>query len=271
MSVSPEPSSERSLPPDTNFNSTSLDQRKRDVRDILSSFDVNDLPSEYCSDICIRITNEQSTRPNSEWTVFGDLRATMLTWGVHDSDGWTFINKWIPKKIRAQLFCEKLQRRFQREFDGYDKIANSINEPEAQSQSPAHVSSRIAQAAGKINSLVAEALLDLDFRSVGQKHTARVLLEAIEEICMRSRNISPALLEGDPLTSGMELEISLYDALIRRPPATTPMVILEALTRVSDISPGLLQALKIRFEAPDIPSTYGQRFHELCTQAGVVL
>ncbi|EXJ68454.1 uncharacterized protein A1O5_08246 [Cladophialophora psammophila CBS 110553] len=195
----------------------------------------------------------------------------MLTWGVHDYHSWTFINKWIPEETRALLFCEKLQRRFQQEFDGYDKMANSINEPEARSQSPAHVSSRIAQAAGKINSLVAEALLDLDFRSVGQKHTARVLLKAIEEICIRSRKVSPALLEGDPLISGMELEISLYDALIRRPPATTPTVILEALTRAFDISPGLLQALKIRFEAPDIPSTYGQRFQELCTQAGVIL
>src|ERR1700742_3677702 len=73
MSMLTGPSSDGPRPPNLEFAGTTLDQRKDDARDVVSSFNPTVLPSEFRPDVYRRITEEQSQRPSSEWTIVADL------------------------------------------------------------------------------------------------------------------------------------------------------------------------------------------------------
>ncbi|KIW86930.1 uncharacterized protein Z519_12395 [Cladophialophora bantiana CBS 173.52] len=281
MSGLPESSSRSSLPSDLNFELMNFDRRKRDARDIVSSFDLHTLPSEFDPDSYQRITVEQSTRPSFEWTVAGDLWATFMRWIVHDPICWDFANRCQPTETRAQLFAEKLRRRFQQEFDRYDELPHHTAPGlEVQPSSPAHASfivAQVAEIANKIHSLVAAALTDLQDRAVGRGGTVKVLLGALEAICRRCENISPVSPERDQSPSGTEVRISLYDVLVGQPPPATPNMILQALERASEMSPGILSKMKTEFETigrvlpANTPLTYLQQFQNLSAQAGATM
>ncbi|KIW21825.1 uncharacterized protein PV07_12752 [Cladophialophora immunda] len=276
MSVSSESSPATPLPLVPDFDSTPFGQRKRDARDIVSSFDRNDLPSEFCPDTYKRITVGQAKRPSSEWTITGDLPRTIMTWMVHDPNGWALLNKCLPMKLRTKLFVEKLQRRFQHEFDRYDEVLDATQHLlAAPAWSPEDIRSTVIQIAANINSLAAAARLDLDERPDGPGGTAHVLLEALKGVCLRSKTIPAApTQQGGART---ESEISLYDIMIRRPLEGHSTVILEALEKVSKTSPGSLNNMGAQFRlvgdlmpTADAASTFWLRFRGLSAQAGAV-
>lgn len=256
------------------FTLTTLSQRKVVVRDIVSSFDSGVLPSEFRPHIYQCITDEQSMRPNVEWTIPGDLSGTLMQWGVHDLECWALLNKCQPPTIRAILFAEKLQRRFEDEFERYDHISSpAALEPETRPSTWAHVESAVVDISKKIRDLVAEAIFDLDNRAVGQRSRARILLEALEAVCTRHTNISPASLAEGQAKSGSRPEISLYDSLIRRSPSDESMFILDALERVSpDVLSGMgghMESVGSILQRAYPPRGYWERFRELCSRAGL--
>ncbi|KIX00358.1 uncharacterized protein Z518_10497 [Rhinocladiella mackenziei CBS 650.93] len=269
MSTPTEQFSNLSLPGDMRFAELSLEQRKTHVRDILSSFDEYRLPSEFLGEIVERINEEQAGRNPVEWTRPSDVIGTAMQWGCHDEDTFHALDKWRTPTRRAQMFSEKLQRRFQKEFKRYDDIGDpEAHEQQTRQPTTKEIRAQVTEIAEKFRYLTQAAVTDLNFRSIRQAATAEVLLDTLVGICRRHEDLCPVRRSGRRTTSGAEIETSLYHSLIENPPSFNNM--LEALEIVRKDSPAALVSLKTKLDtaggllrANEAPEAYQARFRRL--------
>jgi hypothetical protein len=96
------------------------------IKDILSSFDRHEFPSEFKSDISANLDRPPNSRQQqSEWTIQSDLTGTLLQWAVYDDQAYDFLQRIQPPVLLARCFHEKLSRRFGNIFETYDALAET--------------------------------------------------------------------------------------------------------------------------------------------------
>jgi len=265
------------------FDSTPIDERKIQVRDILSSFHRDTFPTEFRTDIFARINDEQGRRENYEWTIPEDLEGTLMQWGVHDEHCWSFLGKCQTPRNRATLFNEKLRRRFERAFESYEGIANLDQPgPPAPTTTSAQIRTQVRHISDTIRTLVQAAQTDqaerqiIDDRIARQYMSAlaRQLLSVLETVCKNHEDVSPL----SPFrrrhrrpTSGAEPECSLYHDLIGRPPRSTGVFMLDALDQIpaaifEDMT-DRMQQIGALLLANRAPRNYRERFRAISDRA----
>ncbi|EXJ96396.1 hypothetical protein A1O1_01522 [Capronia coronata CBS 617.96] len=226
------------------FQSTTLEQRKHHVRDIISSFDRMTLPLEFRADVFARIDEEQAGRSQSEWTRQGDLTGTAMQWGSHDPASWETLNRWQPPSPRAKLFAEKLRRLFDDQFKKYDDLGS------VQAQiTTAGSRTSFDQICDRFHKLTQATVVDLRFRTEGHAHTADVLLDVLARVCRSQDDISEVRRSPrSPTASATRAlpQTSLYHVLIHEPALGTTDFMLEALETLNEVSPRTLAARSMR-------------------------
>ncbi|EXJ79050.1 hypothetical protein A1O3_08551 [Capronia epimyces CBS 606.96] len=225
------------------FQSTTLEQRKHHVRDIISSFDRTTLPLEFRGDIFARIDEEQAGRASSEWTRQGDLTGTAMQWGSHDPASWETLNRWQPASPRARLFAEKLRRLFEDQFQKYEDLGSIPGQRTA-----AGTRASLGQICDRFHKLAEATIIDLKFRTEGHAHTADVLLDVLARVCRNHDEVAEVRRSPRTPTAGASeaAETSLYHALIHEPAPGAPDFMLEALETINELSPRTLAARSMR-------------------------
>ncbi len=170
------------------FDQTPLGERKIIVRDIIVSFEPKDLPSEFRPDEYSRITERQGTsQVHTEWTIPDDLKASLMQWCCHDRDGWNFLQKMHGNggaATRALMFEQKVQRRLKEQFEAYDALANTGSPGTA-----AQVDAMIFTVSTAIETIVEAVGADIETRTGGQYHAAKILLSTLGKVCQRNEDI----------------------------------------------------------------------------------
>jgi len=94
------------------------------LQDILSSFDITELPSEFQPNIFNNIKYNLEVPSGIGWshTISGNLPGTLLQWGAYDDKAWEWLSQLQTPELRARLYYEKVQRRFDACFDAYDLL-----------------------------------------------------------------------------------------------------------------------------------------------------
>ena len=231
---------------DMDFGNITVERKKVEVRDIISSFRPDRFPSECLGKIYERIDEEQDPGDESGWTISGDLEGTLMKWCVYDVDCWNLLNGLITASDRAALFREKLRRRFRREVTAYD----GINRRRAYER----IAAEVNDISVTLRYLADATTIDLRQRLHGQAATAHVILDGLEQICARvegltsinrsrvrytsSESATAVLATG--ASRNCEPRTSLYDTLIRHPPKGSPDFMLEAFEIINRKAPGVL-------------------------------
>jgi hypothetical protein len=202
-----------SLPDDNNsdqgtedmrgFHDTSLDERKWVARDIILSFHLRQLPLEFDADVRApqMITEENAGRAPTEWTIPGNLNATLFTRACYDPVSWEALNKCETSKKRAILFGQKLERRFDEQLKRYDELSQ-IQIPELDElQDPKQLDKEFGSVCTEIWKLVDAAEDDIQRRPGLHSDATRRLLSVLESVCDRHETLP-------------DTEISLFNGLI---------------------------------------------------------
>ena len=177
---------------DMPFERTTLEERKLVVRDIIASFEPEQLPSElFDLDHLQRITADQADRPRSELTIHHDLKTTLLHWCCHDKAGWTFLIKLHDGTMRALLFAQKAERRLGEQFAAYDALADHGPRGTA-----GQVKMWVLQICEQMRILVEEIEVDVETRVGGQYSAARILLETLRRVCERDVDLPTSRRSG---------------------------------------------------------------------------
>lgn len=173
----------------SDFNNLTLNQRKWQVKDILTAFERVRLHSEFESHLDGIITEEQRQRPPSEWTIQGNLLGSLLVRGCHDRDGWNFLNSLYSSVDRARHFGQKLRRRFTAEYDMYDALRQQPMVEQYHPDAP-DVRNSLDEIVDALKYLAETALDDFYYRSEGEEDTVVTLISALEEACERFTTFS---------------------------------------------------------------------------------
>ncbi|KAJ9606429.1 hypothetical protein H2200_009390 [Cladophialophora chaetospira] len=200
------------------FNNKTLEERKIIVRDIISSFDVDKLPSEFKPETYSRITENQRQRPDAERTLDDDFEATCMQWACHDPATWAVLINMQGSGKRAFLFEQKVRRRFDEQFEVYDAL------PSHGALETAHqMSAKVLGICQQIEAIVEEVRVDIDTRTGGQYNAARLLLKTLGGVCERNQELLPA---GS--ASSTRATLTLYGGLIGRNDSNFVLDALEA-------------------------------------------
>ncbi|OAP54895.1 hypothetical protein AYL99_10595 [Fonsecaea erecta] len=195
------------------FDNTTLEERKIIVRDIISSFDSHVLPEEFKPDVYERITEAQAKRSPTEWTIRDDFHATLMQWGCHDETAWTLLRRIAPRD-RALLFIQKLQRRFNEQFDRYDTKVHPDKEHAASRMTAAELRTEIAEICSHLHALARVATIE-----AGRYNITMLLLEVLGKVCDRDDDVEPARrsarLSTEEAGAGAEVVPTLYRGLIQ--------------------------------------------------------
>lgn len=202
------------IDPEMSLTSAQIRSRAVNIRDILSSFDRDVLPSEFKPQIFDELDRPSQARPPvSQWTIQEDLSGTLLQWGVYNEETWEVLIQLQSPSTLARCFYEKLRRRFDHLFDEYDQLAE---EPVGTTRANVE---RVARGFRDVVKAVSE---DRSYRELGHEAIARRLLEAMIGICQRHVDIvSTAQTPVTPRrgtrrsTSTTEGPSNLYEALIK--------------------------------------------------------
>ncbi|KIW21695.1 uncharacterized protein PV07_12872 [Cladophialophora immunda] len=158
-------------PEEMQFEAATLEGRKILVRNIISSFDPWTLPTEFRPEVYERITQGQSRRTATEWTVRDDLHATLMQWGSHDVTTWTLLRRMMPRDL-ALGFRQKLRRRFDEQFDRYDNIVKDNTGTELQAE--------MTEIRSRLHHIVRATA-----NEASQGNITMVFLGALEKVCDR--------------------------------------------------------------------------------------
>ncbi|OCT54478.1 hypothetical protein CLCR_00924 [Cladophialophora carrionii] len=226
----PDDNPDQRIEGDMRFDRTTLEERKVIVRDIIASFEPRDLPSELFSDETLqRITAEQGNRRSSEWTIHDDLKASLMQWCCHDPGGWTLLSRMHGPAIRALTFEQKVERRFEEQFEAYDALFSTPPGPVNQ------VRGQVLEICDGIRMIVDEVEADINTRTGSQYNAAKILLDTFRKVCGRSTDVPfvrrSGRLEGTSASAGAETVPTLYQGLIGN--VTTPFI-LDALQTVQE-------------------------------------
>lgn len=188
-----------------------LQHRRREVWDILSSFDGWRFAIEFRPADWDKVTEVQR---NSALTIPGDLEGTMLYRGCHDVAAWQALNKALPSSVRARMFGEKLKRRFVRRFQEFDGLRNA-------GQGGNGARRKLEDIVRELRYLPRIAKKDLMQRREGKATTIVVLIKALRDVC--GSQVSIPSLPGS----------SLYHQLIHNVDSDQDMFVLDAIRAVN--------------------------------------
>lgn len=237
-----------------------LEERKPIVRDILASFVRGPFASEYRSDIYDKIDEYQS-QPDDIPVIHDDFVGTMMQAGCFDRQAWAVLNKCHPPDVRARIFLDKLQQRFDEGFQRYQSLTTVQRHEEGPSQLAQTVQSTVADIAGFFRQTAETARQDLQQRKEGRAGTLLYLLKVLAKVGQHHRDIAAVS------------RSSLFHHLILAPPATDRGFLLDAFEILLDdsitISSAELRNIQEQLQAipkrlpNQVPVAYRNRLAEL--------
>jgi len=249
MAIPTKQFSKLSLPDDMRFAASSLSQRKKRIRGILASFDRDEIPSTYRTDIFSSIDEEQARRPSSEWIIGDDLEGSLMQRGCHDAATWVVLNELEPADVRMRKFGQKIHRLFRAALQKYDQEV-----PLERDKTDRRA--LVEEISQTMRTLSRAARSDLEEVSEGLNNLAQALLSALGAVC--ERNMDSVRRHGTTRTrrsSGGELEISLYHHLIHGARSNDPVFILPALEAIKMLAPATFRTTGMRNSLRQISGT----------------
>jgi hypothetical protein len=238
---------EKALSETTPLDSATLQQRALEVRDILSTFDRDELPTEHIDEPRYgRIEMLEEPKPLDHCLEVGDLKYTMFQLAVNCSTVYWIFRQLLPEERCAQFYAEKFNRRVKSQFDHFDKLGTN---PEEGTGPAGEVEEEVDQIARDLRLLVENARVDFEQRKRGDRKMAAYLVDMLKEVCVRN--------EGT----------SLFQALIGDPPTPEPKFGLDALEAlpkavIAEQSRGLDNIQRLLVEN-DAPLEYRRAFDEI--------
>src|SRR2546423_5231231 len=176
------------------LDSATLQQRAFEVRDILSTFDRNEFPTEYIDEnTCRRIGMLEEPKPLQYCLEVEDLKSTMFQLAVNSSIMYWIFRQLLPEERCAQFYAEKFNRRVKSQFDRFDKISADPGE----SVDPTRVveeEEEVDQIATELRRIVENVRADREHRKHGHELMAAHLVEMLKDVCVRNRR--PSLFEA---------------------------------------------------------------------------
>jgi hypothetical protein len=263
MSVPQEELSRLSLvDPYLAFSETTLQERKHEIWDIISSFDRFLFAAEYRLEIWEQITENQHGRPLSDLTISEDLTGTLLQAACHDLEIWNGLNRLYTPPKRAKLFTEKLKRRFEGLFNDYEILTRAGEREPGRTRLPEASTIRLEEIFHDFRRFAAIACNDLKLRLEGRASTLIILLDVLNRICQNASG-----LQSMP-------QSSLYHRLIHEAPTNQRTFMLDALDAIRDtrvtITPRdlseiaeYLRAIAAALSVNAAPAHYQRRFQEV--------
>ncbi|KAK7885656.1 hypothetical protein LTR67_010007 [Exophiala xenobiotica] len=239
------------------FSETTLQERKHEIWDIISSFDRFLFAAEYRLEIWEQITEHQHGRPLSDLTISEDLTGTLLQAACHDLEIWNGLNRLYTPPKRAKLFTEKLKRRFEGLFNDYETLTRAGEHEPGRTRLPG-----LEEIFQDFRRFAAIACNDLKLRLEGRASTLIILLDVLKRICQNASG-----LQSMP-------QSSLYHRLIHEAPTNQRTFMLDALDAIRDtrvtITPRALseiaeylRAIAAALSVNAAPTHYQRRLQEV--------
>ena len=247
---------------------TEIHNRKIAIRDIISAFSGDHLPSEISPDAFESINIAQRDRAPSEWTRTGDLNGSLMVWCSHDDVFFGKMARLETPERRAIFFWQKLSRRLQEEFKKYDK-------PESEED----IVPDVGQIANNFRVLEAAFREDLDERPIYAEITSwsndlqaaftdlhQAFVDALQGVYERPSAISSHARYETRHSSGAQGPVSLYHSLIESPPAMQEPFMIGLLEQTAVEHPRVLSSFRndlekvlSRLEELEAPADYRHR------------
>ncbi|KAK5263946.1 hypothetical protein LTR99_009820 [Exophiala xenobiotica] len=244
------------------FSETTLQERKHEIWDIISSFDRFLFAAEYRLEIWEQITEHQLGRPLSDLTISEDLTGTLLQAACHDLEIWNGLNRLYTPPKRAKLFTEKLKRRFEGLFNDYETLTRAGEREPGRTRLPEASTIGLEEIFHDFRRFAAIACNDLKLRLEGRASTLIILLDVLKRICQNASG-----LQSMP-------QSSLYHRLIHEAPTNQRTFMLDALDAIRDtrvtITPRdlseiaeYLRAIAAALSVNAAPAHYQRRLQEV--------
>jgi hypothetical protein len=172
----------------TPLDSATLQQRAFEIRDILSTFDRDEFPTEYIDEsTCTRIGMLEEPKPLQDCLEVGDLKSTMFQLAVNGSIVYWIFRQLLPEERCAQFYAEKFNRRVKSQLENFDKLTM---DPEKGAVPTGEVDDEVDLIATELRRIVENARADREQRKHGHKLMAANLVEMLQEVCVRNKRPS---------------------------------------------------------------------------------
>jgi hypothetical protein len=238
---------DKALSETTLLDSAALQQRAFDVRDMLSTFDRVEFPTEYIDGVTYRrIGILEEPKPLEDCIVKEDLKNTMFQLAVNCSIVYWIFRQLLPEELCAQYYAQKFNRRVKSQFDLFDKIST---DPKDGVDPAGEAEDEVEQIATDLRRIVDNARIDREQRKHGDSMMAANLVDMLKDVCVRKERAS------------------LFQALIGNPTTHEPKFGLDALealpkAAISEQSSGLDNVKRLLIEN-DAPPEYRRAFDEM--------
>jgi hypothetical protein len=170
------------------LDSAALQQRAFEVRDILSTFDRVEFPTEHIDeDTYRRIGILEEPKPLEDCVVKEDLKNTMFQLAVNCSIIYWIFRQLLPEELCAQYYAQKFNRRVKSQFDLFDKISA---DPEEGVEPVEEIEDGVEKIATELRRIVENARVDRQRRMHGDSMMAANLIDMLKDVCVRNEGVS---------------------------------------------------------------------------------
>lgn len=170
------------------LDSAALQQRAFEVRDILSTFDRVEFPTEYIDeDTYRRIGILEEPKPLEDCVVKEDLKNTTFQLAVNCSIIYWIFRQLLPEELCAQYYAQKFNRRVKSQFDLFDKISA---DPEEGAEPAEELEDEVEKIAAELRRIVENARVDRQQREHGDGIMAANLIDMLKDVCVRNERLS---------------------------------------------------------------------------------
>jgi hypothetical protein len=119
------------MPPHTRSGGNSVRERAIIVRDILSSFKEDCLPSEYMPDVYQNILHKTNIENDPRSHVpQGDLHVALFRLGAYYEEAFPCVRMMQSDVVLSRIYCDKLLARFKHLFAHYDQLVPTSSNPD---------------------------------------------------------------------------------------------------------------------------------------------
>ena len=234
----------------------SFNTRKTNVQDILSSFSVDTLPSEYKPELFRSINESQG---QSELTISADLEGSLMQWATHDEEAYRLLNRIQPERTRSILFHQKVARRLDAEFESYSEIDRG--------SSAMSIREEVREISNNLRTIV-EASTERQ-KMENRAFRLNSFIEVLRKICENSLDISGSG-RRTRRSSGSQTEVSLFHMTVVDPESEQDHFMLELLDWMADyfveaLTPyrNNLEYIASQLETLSAPASYQRSFQEI--------
>lgn len=170
------------------LDAAALQQRAFEVRDILSTFDRVEFPTEYIDDDTYRrVGILEEPKPLEDCVVKEDLKKTIFQLAVNSSIVYWIFRQLLPEELCAQYYAQKFNRRVKSQLDLFDKISAEAEEGPDPTRD---IEEEVDQIATELRRIVDNARVDRQYRSHGDSMMAANLVDILKEVCLRNERVS---------------------------------------------------------------------------------